>query len=44
MKIKKIGIIKESINQKTKGDQFALVLFHEFNICPMCESTLELGL
>jgi len=40
----KIGIIEEWVNQNTKGNQLALFLFHHFYICPMCESTLGLGL
>jgi hypothetical protein len=39
-----IGIIEENVNKITKDDYLALFLFHHFSFCPICESTLELGL
>jgi hypothetical protein len=39
-----IGIIEEWVNQSAKGDHLAPFLFHHFCVCPMCETTLKLGL
>ena len=39
-----VGIIEKSVNQNIKVGQLASFLFDHLCLCPLCESTLDIGL